>query len=684
MVVESRDEFGQMAESLNATQDILQTNMEKERVAAEEAFKLKTALSVANTAVLLADPEMNIVFMNDSFLQLMKHREVELKSALPAFDADKLQGQNVDVFHKQPAHQRGMIRDLKETYSTNISVAGLTLSLTATPLFDEDENRLGTVLEWEDLTEELAEQAKLEKQAEENARIKQALDNVTTNAMIADNDRRIVYMNKSVEAMLRSREAKLKEVLPNFDADSLIGETMDVFHQNPAHQQHLLEALTKTYSSEISVADLTFRLTANPVYDVEGNRIGSVVEWLDRTEEVTIEKEVNEIVSQAARGNLEARLETEGKEGFFANLAKGLNGLMDSTSSVFRSIGTSLEGMSVGDLTKRIEADYEGDYGLLKDNVNTTLDRLSEIIENIREASNTVTTGAEEIAQGNADLSQRTEEQASSLEETAASMEEMTSAVRQNGENAEKANQLASEASDKAQKGGEVVRNAVVAMSEINESSNKIADIIGVIDEIAFQTNLLALNAAVEAARAGEQGRGFAVVAGEVRSLAQRSAAAAKEIKELIRDSVDKVDAGTDLVNRSGQTLKEIVDAVERVTNNITDIANASKEQTAGIDQVNIAITEMDEMTQQNAALVEQASAAGESMAEQARGLLKQVGFFTVDSAMTSFSTPPATAPLAPPSPVVEAAPEPVVASPEIHSGQAAQVEDPDDEWEEF
>jgi methyl-accepting chemotaxis protein len=253
------------------------------------------------------------------------------------------------------------------------------------------------------------------------------------------------------------------------------------------------------------------------------------------------------------------------------------------------------------------------------------------VIGRIEESANTVATGAEEIAQGNTDLSQRTEEQASSLEETASSMEEMTSTVRQNADNARTANVLAQEAETKASSGGDIVSKAVASMAEINDSSKKISDIIGVIDEIAFQTNLLALNAAVEAARAGEQGRGFAVVAGEVRNLAQRSAAAAKEIKDLIRDSVTKVEDGTSLVNQSGEMLNEIVEAVRKVNQTIADISVASEEQSSGIEQVNKAVSQMDEMTQQNAALVEEASAAGESMSEQARAMKQLLSFFQLD-----------------------------------------------------
>jgi methyl-accepting chemotaxis protein len=241
--------------------------------------------------------------------------------------------------------------------------------------------------------------------------------------------------------------------------------------------------------------------------------------------------------------------------------------------------------------------------------------------------------GAEEISQGNANLSQRTEEQSSSLEETASSMEEMTSTVKQNADNAGQANQLATAARDQAEKGGAVVGSAVKAMGDINDSSKKISDIISVIDEIAFQTNLLALNAAVEAARAGEQGRGFAVVATEVRSLAGRSATAAKEIKELIQDSVRKVEDGSLLVTQSGQTLEQIVLSVKKVSDIVAEIAAASREQSSGIEQVNKAVMQMDEMTQQNAALVEQATAASQSMADQARDLTKMMDRFQVGEA---------------------------------------------------
>jgi methyl-accepting chemotaxis protein len=293
-----------------------------------------------------------------------------------------------------------------------------------------------------------------------------------------------------------------------------------------------------------------------------------------------------------------------------------------------------------GDLTSRIHVDSNNETGRLMLALKQMNDNLVDLVDKVRTSSDSIYTASSEIASGNSDLSQRTEEQASSLEETASSMEELTSTVRQNADNARQANQLASGASEVAVRGGAVVGQVVETMSAINDSSKKIVDIISVIDGIAFQTNILALNAAVEAARAGEQGRGFAVVATEVRTLAQRSAAAAKEIKELIGDSVSKVENGTRLVDEAGATMNEIVNSVRRVTDIMAEISAASQEQSSGIEQVNQAVAQMDEATQQNAALVEEAAAAAESMQEQAHALSQAVAVFKLSGGMNMAETP--------------------------------------------
>jgi methyl-accepting chemotaxis protein len=301
-------------------------------------------------------------------------------------------------------------------------------------------------------------------------------------------------------------------------------------------------------------------------------------------------------------------------------------------TSVFTDIGYVMKQMAEGDLTHEIERHYQGTFGEVKDNINRTIGNVEATVEKLRHISDQVGTAAQEISTGNTNLSARTEQQAASLEQTAASIEQLTSTVKNNADNAQQANQVATGSRSAAEKGGNVVTDAIQAMQQISDSSNQIAEIIRVIDEIAFQTNLLALNASVEAARAGEQGRGFAVVATEVRNLASRSAAAAKEIKELIKDSVDKVNSGSELVNQTGESLQEIVSGVKKVGDIIAEIAAASSQQSAGIDQVNIAITNMDEMTQQNAALAEQTSAASAAMSDNAADMQHTISFFKTSS----------------------------------------------------
>ncbi len=354
--------------------------------------------------------------------------------------------------------------------------------------------------------------------------------------------------------------------------------------------------------------------------------------------------QVSEAAAKLAGGALDTRVSVKAKDEI-GTLAQSFNEMgaqlqanvtkereqAGKTAQFMVEAKRVLANLAQGDLRDQMTSVCDGDLEQIKSSLNSAITNLTTTLTTVRSAAESVTTGAEEITKGNEDLSQRTSEQASSLEETSSAMEEMTSTVKQNADNAKQANQLAIAARDVANKGGAVTTKAVEAMGEINKSSKKIADIITVIDEIAFQTNLLALNAAVEAARAGEHGRGFAVVASEVRNLAQRSATAAKEIKGLINESIQRVTDGSELVDQSGKTLAEIVGSVKRVTDIIAEISAASQEQASGIDQVNKAIMQMDETTQQNAALVEETTSASQSMKEQARELMQQVDVFKMN-----------------------------------------------------
>jgi methyl-accepting chemotaxis protein len=343
------------------------------------------------------------------------------------------------------------------------------------------------------------------------------------------------------------------------------------------------------------------------------------------------ETAIGGIVTAAVAGDFTKRVSLEGKDGFVLNLGGAMNKLCENVATTMEDLAHMFGALAEGDFSRRITADYQGIFGVLKNDANTMAERIASTISEIKSVGREVANAAAEISTSTTDLSQRTEEQAASLEQTSASMEEMSATVKKNAESALQANQLTSGSRDVADRGGQVVAKAVDAMARIEDSSRKISDIIGVIDEIARQTNLLALNAAVEAARAGEAGRGFAVVASEVRSLAQRSSQAAKDIKVLITNSSSQVQEGVGLVNQAGTSLTEILASIRQVADIVAEIASASHEQSTGIDQINKALTQMDEVTQQNSALVEENAASARTLEQQSETMNQKVAFFKLD-----------------------------------------------------
>jgi len=564
---------GRLVKVVALAQDITETI----RKSTEYEGELK-AVSNAQ-AVMEFATDGTILTANENFLKVVGYKLEEVRGKHHGMLLDPAQRGSAEfrAFWEKLARGEGEAGQYRRVGKGGREVW---LQSTYNPIRDMDDKAFKVVEYSTDITEQV-------RQSELNAAFKGALDNLSANVMVADTDLNIIYLNNAMRDMMGGAQDDFRKDLPTFDASRLLGASIDSFHRNPAHQRNLLAGLEKTFTSQITIGGHTLRISANPMVDAGGRRLGTVLEWADRTAELGIESDIKAMVQSATSGDLTHRMDLSGKSGVFAEIGKGINQLTEN---------------------------------------------MSEVVSIVQAAATEVSRGAVEISQGNADLSQRTEEQAASLEETASSMEQMTSTVKQNADNASQASQLATAARDQADKGGSVVGQAVRAMAEINEASKKIVDIIGVIDEIAFQTNLLALNAAVEAARAGEQGRGFAVVASEVRNLAGRSATAAKEIKALIQDSVRKVEEGSQLVIQSGQTLDHIVTSVKKVSDIVGEIAGASREQSAGIEQVNKAVVQLDEMTQQNAALVEQASAASHSMAEQAKSLSQMMERYRVSA----------------------------------------------------
>ncbi|USJ00625.1 methyl-accepting chemotaxis protein [Xanthomonas prunicola] len=523
--------------------------------------------------------------------------------------------------------------------------------------------------------------------ADENLRIRTALDKSSTGTFITDPEHVMIYANDAFKKIVAQYESSIRLASPEFDASEVIGQHISYLGLSDATVRKAIAALERdgVTSFEERFGEVVLAQTVTAIKNEQGETSGEVCEWRDRTIEVQVEDEVARIVRAAASGDMSGRVETDGKQGFFLQLAQQLNGLLDANAGSLEQISALLSALSRGDLTVRMHGEFSGVFAQMRDDANATAEQLADIVGRIKLSSSAINSAAGEIASGNSDLSHRTEQQAANLEETAASMEELTSTVKQNAESARQANQLAIGATGVASQGGEVVSQVVTTMSGIEASSKKIADIISVIDGIAFQTNILALNAAVEAARAGEQGRGFAVVASEVRTLAQRSAGAAKEIKGLIDDSVHKVAEGSALVRKAGATMADIVASVQRVTDIMGEISAASQEQSSGIEQVNQTITQMDETTQQNAALVEEATAAARSMEEQAGHLAEAVSVFKLDESAAQVTQTARVRPIASRPVAVKGAAKPVARAAATAVRPAkSQAALADGNWQEF
>lgn len=447
-----------------------------------------------------------------------------------------------------------------------------------------------------------------------------AVDASSTNLMLADVHFNITSINASLAAMFESNEAALRSALPHFSANQVVGSNMDIFHRDPRHQRQLLEHLVQPWTAELAVGGLVLRLKAIPIYSGE-QKLGYVVEWLDRTQAANLERNLSEVLTACLNGVLHHRIDATQATGFYRTISQDINRLVDYLSQFANVISHSIGELAFSRLATEMQGDFKGVFSSVQNSVNLSLRNLNEVLGQVQFTSHSVNQEMLQLSEGVHHISDQTQQQAAAVEQTAAAMTQILSGVKSNADHVQQANLLVHSVNSYADQSHQIMQQAIQAMSRIDAAGQRIGDIVELIDSISFQTNLLALNAAVEAARAGEYGRGFAVVASEVRSLAQRSAESATDIRSLIDESVQQIRQGTALVEQTANALTEVRRAITDMAQLMSGVADASREQESGINEVNRALTIMDGVSQQSAALVEEAAASSSHVVERVSAL---------------------------------------------------------------
>ncbi|MEM6438607.1 MAG: methyl-accepting chemotaxis protein [Pseudomonadota bacterium] len=463
----------------------------------------------------------------------------------------------------------------------------------------------------------------------EAVRARRALEASNAMIMIADTQHDVVYASPALVRMLKDAEQLICERnLPNFRADGVVGSNIDVFHKVPSKQRSRVTSMTGQMEETLALGDRKMTLVINPVSDVDGSRLGTVVEWRDRTAELSVLEQIEQVAVSAADGVFDRKVDADGASEALAKVADGINRITETVEEFLVDVERPVAALAAGDLSERAGVHHAGRFQEVAESLNASIERIADLARDIRATESEMRGSIETVSSGAADLSARTESQASALEETSATVEQIGATISANAEGAASASEMTRRASEEAIEGRTVVRAAVASMGEIEDSSRRIAEITAVIDSIAFQTNLLALNAAVEAARAGDAGKGFAVVASEVRTLAQRSSGAAKDIKDLIASSAAKVSDGVQHVNATGAALEALETSMAGVAEAIADIARASAEQATGMQEITSAVSHLDEATQQNAGLAEGSAREAETLRARSDGLAELIAFF--------------------------------------------------------